>query len=262
MTMSRPEDVASDSPDPTLSDLRREIEELRQGITARDEFISIVAHELRNPISPLFIQLACMREVVETCSDEISRPWLLGELTTLDRRLTYFLASLNRLLDASRIGEGNLDLRIEECDVVEIVRATVASFPEIKSLGIEVDIHAPERAVGDWDRMRLEQIVGNLCSNAIRYGLGRPITINIDVDQQDRVLISVRDRGVGIAESEQAHIFERFRRVASHRSVAGFGVGLWVVDQLCRALGGSVKVDSTLGEGATFTVCLPRRRAS
>src|SRR6185312_11439403 len=102
-----------------------------------------------------------------------------------------------------------------------------------------------------------DQIVTNLLSNAIKYGRGQPITIAIDA-RADRAMLSVADRGIGIGEEDQARIFERFERAVSVRHYGGFGLGLWIVRQIVQALGGTIEVESAPGQGATFTVTLPR----
>jgi signal transduction histidine kinase len=114
-------------------------------------------------------------------------------------------------------------------------------------------------ATGSWDRLRVEQVFRNLLSNAIRFGAGRPIEIAVDADH-DFVRVSIRDHGIGIAPDQQSKIFERFERGGEQRS-GGFGIGLWIVRNICVAMGGAVSVESTLGEGACFTVMLPRRPA-
>jgi signal transduction histidine kinase len=112
-------------------------------------------------------------------------------------------------------------------------------------------------ANGSWDRVRLEQICRNLLSNAVRFGAGRPIEVTVAGDA-DFVTLEVCDHGVGIPADQQARIFDRFERGAASRS-GGFGVGLWVVRNICLAMGGTVSVVSEPGEGACFTVMLPRR---
>ena len=112
-------------------------------------------------------------------------------------------------------------------------------------------------ATGAWDRVRLEQVCRNLISNAIRFGAGRPIDVSVSADE-DFATLQVRDHGVGIAPEQQARIFERFEQAAAQRT-GGFGIGLWVVRSVCAAMGGTVTVESEPGEGACFTVMLPRR---
>jgi signal transduction histidine kinase len=105
--------------------------------------------------------------------------------------------------------------------------------------------------------MRLEQICHNLVSNAIRFGAGQSIAISV-AGNTTTVTLTVQDRGVGIARDQHARIFERFERGVEQRS-GGFGIGLWVVKNVCMAVGGEISVESELGEGACFTVALPRR---
>jgi signal transduction histidine kinase len=173
-------------------------------------------------------------------------------------RLRRFLGTLNRILDVSRINSGRIDLQYEEIDFVEVVHGVVADMErETAASQSSLTVHAPERVIGRWDRLRLEQICSNLLSNAVRYGLGNPIDIDVTTHGETAVL-AVRDRGLGIPEDELEIIFERFERGTRSRQCGGFGVGLWVVKKLCRALGGNVEVQSKPGQGSTFTVTLPR----
>jgi signal transduction histidine kinase len=231
---------------------------LRHEIALRDEFISTAAHELRNPISPVYMHLEHLKEVVRAKEDPLARPWLLAQLDAMTVRFDRFLATLNRLLDASRLGDGHLVLLPEPCDLVEVVRTVlVASQRELEAAGCVTDLDAPEHVFGSWDRMRLEQIVSNLVSNAGRYGAGQPISIRIAA-APDAVELRVTDRGIGIAAEDLQRIFQRFARARNVGRSAGFGIGLWVVAELCRAMGGRVDVESELGRGATFTITLPR----
>jgi signal transduction histidine kinase len=222
--------------------------------------IAAAAHELRNPLSPVYMQVEYLKEVLRSTTHEISRPWLLCQLDAMTSRFDHFLDTLNRLLDISRIAEGGVTIDPEECDLVEVVTAIAAANQrELQAAGCALEIQAPAKLVGWWDRLRLEQIIGNLLSNAIRYGAGCPITVCVESSGGTAQLV-VRDHGIGIAREDQARIFRRFERARNVGSSPGFGVGLWVVAELCRAMGGGVTVDSELGKGAAFTVRLPRRR--
>ena len=243
----------------TEADLQREIDDLTRQVRERDEFLSVVSHELRNPISPLYMQVAVISERAAATSAPIDSAWLIKELKRLTGRFDYFLSCLDRLLDVTRIGERQIDLRPAPCDLVDIVRSTLGTFPEIQRFQIPVKLDGIASVPGHWDRLRLEQIVENLLSNAIRYGLGRPITVTVDIDEHSCARLVVRDEGVGIAPEHRATIFERFRRVGDVRRTAGFGVGLWIVAELCRAMHGSVTVASEVERGTAFTVRLPRQ---
>jgi signal transduction histidine kinase len=112
--------------------------------------------------------------------------------------------------------------------------------------------------VGRWDSLRLEQVVTNLLTNALKYGAGRPIEVTVEGDDT-HARLSVRDQGIGIAEEDAGRIFERFERAVSVQHYGGFGIGLWIVREIIQALGGTIEVRSTVGQGATFTVILPRQ---
>src|SRR5690606_4483632 len=107
--------------------------------------------------------------------------------------------------------------------------------------------------VGDWDRLRLEQVLVNLIDNALKYGAGKPVLVTV-ARQDDRAVVTVRDHGIGIVPELQPRIFERFERAVSERNYGGLGLGLYIVRTIVRAMGGEVRVESTPGEGATFVV--------
>jgi signal transduction histidine kinase len=124
--------------------------------------------------------------------------------------------------------------------------------------GSALTLDVPESLVGSWDAMRLEQIATNLLTNAIKYGERRPIAVRLEELPDARARLTVRDHGIGIAAEHLERIFGRFERAVSVRHFGGFGLGLWIVRQVVEALGGTIRVDSVPGAGATFTVELPR----
>ena len=156
----------------------------------------------------------------------------------------------------SRLSTGRVDLQPEPVNLLDAVREIVSSFEaELGAAPCSITVEARSGPTGLWDRMRLEQICRNLLSNAIRFGAGGPIEVTIDGDT-DFAMLQVRDHGVGIAPDQLSRIFERFERGAAQRS-GGFGVGLWVVKNICAAMGGTLSVETTVGQGACFTVMLP-----
>lgn len=122
--------------------------------------------------------------------------------------------------------------------------------------GNNITFEASRTVVGIWDRGRLEQILTNLLSNAIKYGESKPILVSIE-ELQGRILIHVRDQGMGIKPEDQARIFERFERAVIHNTISGLGLGLWITHQIVHRMQGSITVSSKVGEGTTFTVSLP-----
>lgn len=241
-----------------VRELRRQVNALEEELKARDAFIVAAAHELRNPISPLVLHVDRLLNAARASRDgTVSATWLSEQLGSFSVRLTRFLSALNRMLDVTQIRGGRMTLVPEEVDLSELVRDVAASFErELKASTSTLELEPDGPLLGVWDRMRLEQVVANLVSNAIRYGAGKPIRVELRGAPEQAVLV-VSDQGVGIHEQDQARIFERFER-AHVRGPGGFGVGLWVVQKLCRAMGGEVTVSSCPGAGATFTVTLPR----
>ena len=236
--------------------------QLQRAVAARDEFIATVAHELRNPIAPLVFQIRLSidkAEQMERSGEAIPAEWTRGQLRRIEHRLHRLLETLDRLLDVSRLSSGRIELEFETVDLAEVVRDVVASFEaELAVARCELRVTTPVAVTGWWDRLRLDQICRNLVSNAIRFGAGHPIHVTVEADDADATLI-VRDYGVGIPRQKQDVIFERFERGPENSRSGGFGIGLWVVRNVCSAMGGSVSVKSAAGAGSTFAVSLPRR---
>jgi signal transduction histidine kinase len=146
----------------------------------------------------------------------------------------------------------------ENVDLVNVVNDSVDLVHDsAEQAGCEVVVRGATSLPGRWDKLRLGQVVTNLLSNAIKFGHGKPIVI--DVEQLgDRARLTVTDRGVGIAAEAQERIFKRFERASSERHFPGLGLGLWITKEIVEACRGTIRVASQPGEGACFTVELPR----
>jgi len=179
-------------------------------------------------------------------------------IITSERQVERLTALINSLLDISRITAGRLDLDLEPVDFAAVVRDAAARFREdLARAGCSLEIQTDGPCVGEWDKVRLEQVVTNLLSNAAKYGSSRPVEVTVSGDGPTAVL-SIRDHGIGIPPEHRSRIFERFERAVSDRHYGGLGLGLWIVRQIVEALGGSIRVESETGEGSTFTVLLPK----
>jgi signal transduction histidine kinase len=172
---------------------------------------------------------------------------------------------VSSLLDVARIVAGRFQLEPEACDLVEIVQQAVNGLrPQAAAVGCALELCDPGQTqiMGRWDRMRLEQVVINLVSNAIKYGAGKPIQVSLECPSDPEagpVAIRVRDQGIGIAAEHLGRIFDRFERAAS-KNYSGLGMGLYISRQIVEAHGGAMAVASEVGRGSTFTVTLPLRR--
>ncbi len=231
---------------------RKAQEEVRE----RDEFLSIASHELRTPVTALQLQLQLLQRAAQRSIEELPRV-LEGKVDVLERQTRRISLLVNELLDVSRMRLGKLELRYEELDLAEVAREAASHLrAELGRVGsrLRLDL-AP--APGRFDRMRIEQVITNLLVNAAKFGEGRPIALAVDADG-DRARIRVTDRGIGIAAEHQARVFERFERAVPAQHFGGLGLGLYIVRQIVEAHGGVIRVESTPGAGATFTVELPR----
>lgn len=244
--------------DEVFAEHTRALRELTDALRARDEFLATAAHELRNPMGTLVLQVQSLSLAVRKEGGPIAPDWLLARLTQFERQISHFVKRANTLLDISRMTSGKLDLDREDVDLSALVREALEnSHAELERAGSRALVRADEPAVGRWDRLLLDQIFTNLLSNAIKYGMGKPIEIAVQASPEEAHLI-VRDQGIGIAAEDQARIFDRFERAVTRRQHGGFGVGLWIVRQLVNAHGGSITVESSPNAGSTFKVVLPR----
>jgi signal transduction histidine kinase len=236
--------------------LRRASQMLEEAVHAREEFLSMASHELRNPVNALQLQLVALQRAMQENDQPVSPEWAsdrIGQAVTAVRRMSRLVETL---LDVSRITAGRLDLEPEELDFGQAVHVVVDRFKEqLKERQIAMRVAT---LIGSWDRLRLEQVVTNLVSNAIKYGDGLPIEVSLEGDDTTAWL-TVTDHGIGIEPDNQKRLFERFERAVSRRHYGGFGLGLWITRQIVDAMGGQIAVESRPGEGSTFRVTLPRR---
>jgi signal transduction histidine kinase len=219
---------------------------LQDAVAARDEFLSVAAHELRTPLHALTLAVRSLP------TDGISQSGA--------DRIVRQVQRLNRLIDAAfdvaRLRERQSSLSPELCDLRTIAEQVVARF-DLEAAHSESPVCADVPSIlGVWDRHSLDQILSNLLSNALKYGAGQPIDV-VARRMNMHVVLQVRDRGIGVPREHRHRIFERFERAASPRTHTGFGLGLWVVRETASALGGDVKLVDVEGPGAAFEVTLP-----
>jgi two-component system OmpR family sensor kinase len=234
---------------------RARVAELEQQLQARDEFLSIAAHELRNPMHSLLLQVSA---AVQVARQQEVQP-LIRRLERVQQIVDRYVKRASLLLDIGRLNAGQMRPQVESVDFAEVVREVVESYaPEAAFNRSPLNVQIPPTLCGRWDRLALEQIVSNLISNAIKFGAGAPIEVTLTGTEDARVQFEVRDRGIGIADVDQERIFGRFERLSTQPGhPAGAGVGLWLVRGLVESHGGSIAVHSASAQGASFTVLLP-----
>src|SRR6266542_4560726 len=233
--------------------------EAQAAVAARDEFLSIASHELRTPLTALRLALENMRRVSSReAIERLPRPYVERVLVTAERQGQRLEKLVTALLDVSRIQMGRLELDVEEVELGAVVQDAVGAIvDEATQSGSPIDVRG-EPVRGYWDRLRISQVVTNLLSNAVKYGSAKPVEVEFGLEGANAVLL-VRDQGIGIDPADQPQIFERFERAVSSRNYGGLGLGLYIVKRIVEAHGGTIRVDSRPGAGASFRVELPQR---
>lgn len=230
----------------------------QQAIGMRDEFLSIASHELRTPLTPLQITLQrLLRTRSRGSLEQVETERLRSLLARGERQVGRLTALVETLLDVSRISSGRMPLRREPLDLSKVARDVVARFAdEVARAGCRPELKLDPSVRGCWDRQRIEQALGNLLGNALKYGPGKPIQIEVSRAGRNARL-SVRDQGIGIEPSSLGRIFERFERAVPSSSYGGLGLGLYITKQIVEAHGGSIRVVSELGGGSSFVLEIP-----
>jgi signal transduction histidine kinase len=232
-------------------------EDLHRAVRVRDDFLSIAGHELRTPLAALLLQVeGLQRQALRNAF--VAHPDVLIDRVGKTRAHAQRLERLvGELLDVGRISAGRLTLELEDVDLGALVGEVAERFADqLARSGCTLTVTAPERVVGRWDRLRLDQVITNLLANAIKYGARQPIDLRVE-RLAEGARLTVIDRGIGIAPADQGRIFERFERAVSDRHYGGLGLGLWISREIVEALRGSISVESAVGAGSTFVVTLP-----
>ncbi|MBI3183787.1 MAG: HAMP domain-containing histidine kinase [Myxococcales bacterium] len=229
-----------------------------KAVGAREEFVSIASHELRTPLTTLRLMYqGALRQVRRAGEEPFDFEKLEKTLRTCDRQVTRLERLISDMLEASRIRAGRLVLQPSPAELGEIVRRSLEQLAgQVEASGCTVELRAEAPAAGLWDEFAIEQVVTNLLTNALKYGQGKPVTIEVSATGGVGRLM-VRDRGPGVAPALQAKVFEAFERAVPARHYGGLGLGLFIVKTLVEAHQGTVRLESTPGEGATFLVELP-----
>jgi PAS domain S-box-containing protein len=230
--------------------------EAERAVRLRDEFLSVASHELKTPLTSLNLQLhAVLKRARQGGRPEDSET--VERLEKARRQLQKLARMMDDLLDVSRVAEGRLRLELSEVELVQVVREVLERFQEeAQRSGSRLELRGEPPVVGRWDRSKLEQVVTNLVSNALKYGAGAPVEVRVR-SSGAMALLEVTDQGIGIPPEDLGRIFDKFERAVPVRKYGGFGLGLYIVRQLVEALGGAVDAESTPGQGATFHVVLP-----
>ena len=232
--------------------------ELEKAVQIRDEFMSMASHELKTPLTLLKLHSQMRkRSLLRGDASAFTLEQLRKIFDSDEKQLDRINHLIDDMLDISRISSGNLSMRLERFDLCDLVQGLVERNSDLfVSADCSVQIEACESAFGNWDRFRIEQVIMNLLTNAMRYGAKKPILVQVNTTLSG-AQITVRDQGRGIAKENHARIFQKFERAAIGSGISGLGLGLYIVKQIVEAHHGSIRVESELDQGATFLVELP-----
>jgi PAS domain S-box-containing protein len=233
-------------------------EQAEAAVRARDDFVTVVSHDLRNPLAAINWHLQMMRR--RAARGEVpSADQLVERLDLIQASITALSAQIDELHDATRLQAGHLlELRRRPTDLVALARESARAVQYTADTHqVRFETRLPE-LVGNWDPDRLERVLANLLSNAIKYSpAGGDVLVQI-ARERDYALVLVIDWGLGIPEADLPHVFERFRRASNvGRKIAGSGLGLAGARDIIELHGGTIVAMSDEGRGSTFEVRLP-----
>ena len=239
--------------------LRREAEDERirlaqaeEAIRLRDDFLAVASHELKTPLTSLQLQIDTL-----SAGDERLGPKSKLRIERATRSVKRLVALVEALLDVSRISTGQLRLSFERIDLGQLAGEVVERLGyAAESAEAKVSLRVQPGVVGSWDRLRIDQVLSNLLTNAFKYAAGTEVRVDVRA-AGDRAVVVVADRGPGVSEEAKQRVFERFERATSKRHYGGLGLGLYVAREIVEQHGGQIAVDDNPGGGARFTVTLP-----
>jgi len=239
----------------------RMFHEAQEGVRARDELLSVAAHELKTPLCGLALRLQTMTLQARRSSAQLlPAEEVIARLDAANRLVQRLMLLMDELMQVSRFTNDRTNLESEDVNLSTLVREVADRFrDQLASSECSLNLTVAAGVTGKWDGLQIDQMISNLLSNAMKYGRGKPIEIRLDRTEAGAVL-SIKDFGIGIAPEHQARIFERFERAVSGQHYGGLGLGLWIVRQIVEALGGNIRVHSQPGQGSEFVVFVPHSR--
>jgi PAS domain S-box-containing protein len=235
-----------------LSERKRQ-EQAEAAVRMRDEFLAIASHELRTPLTTLVLSLGAVEQ--DRTKGDLKQ--IQRSLRRAQKQAERMGHLLDRMLDVSQMAAGKLKLDLAPCDLSDVVRDIVERLSEDASnAACELRLTLSGGIVGQWDKFRLDEAFSNIISNAIKYGAGHPIDIQLQAGDGNAVLV-VEDHGIGIAPDDLSRIFGRFERTVASKNYGGLGLGLYIARQIIEQHRGSIRAENRPCGGAQFVIKVP-----
>ena len=210
----------------------------QHAVSVRDEFISVASHELRTPLTPLRLQMKALLRAVSELTEGARRDALLERLATCGRQVDRMTRLVANLLDVTRLHAGPLEVEREPLDLGELASDVAGRFrDELARAGRQLELVIDAGVSGSFDRMKLDQVITNLVSNAVRYGGQGPVAVTLRLEA-GAAMLAVRDRGIGIGDGDLALVFDRYHKGTNSRAHGGLGLGLYITRRIVEAHGG------------------------
>lgn len=241
-----------------ISEQRYIRDALQNAIKVRDEFLSIASHELKTPLTSLLLQTQLRKRYIGKGEHHRFTPDKLIVMKNDDeKQLNRLINLVDEMLDISRIQNGKLTIRKTRFSFTELLHEVVSRFElQAQEHNTTITIDSEVDSMVNWDRYRLQQVIENLLTNALKYGNQTPIKIRVEANP-DKLTLYVKDQGPGVSELDSIRIFEQFERAITPSEASGLGLGLYIVKKIVLAHNGTIRVRSKLGEGSEFIVEIP-----
>jgi PAS domain S-box-containing protein len=232
---------------------RKRNEQAEAALRMRDEFLAIASHELRTPLSTLILRL----ELLEHHAAKGDSAQVQTSVRRAQDQTERIGRLVDRLLDVSQLASGRLKLDLASCDLGDVVKEVAERLSEHASnAGSELRLTLSSGISARSDKFRLEEAISNVISNAIKYGAGHPVDVQLTT-RDGKAVVVVQDRGIGIPAEDLSRIFGRFERTAISRNYGGLGLGLYIARQIIEQHGGSIRAESRTHGGARFVIEVP-----
>jgi signal transduction histidine kinase len=244
--------------DKTRNELQHSLYRSQKALSSRNDFLSVASHELKTPLQSITLEVGMLKRSILKMDSSDLRSKSLERFESLDIHLKRIATLIDNLLDYSQVAKGELIFKLQKTNLSDLVSLVVRRYHrQASAANVQIHLNVQDGISVECDVSKIDQVISNLISNAIKYGSQKDIFVSVAASREGG-MISVRDQGIGIPLREQQRIFERFERCDSAKNISGFGLGLFVVKQIVDGHKGWIEVQSEPSFGSTFTIHIPQ----